>query len=259
MKKAAVVVFCALLVSCAVRQEVMREPVTEPDMEPHLLAARIHEYNGEFTSMKGSAIIVYRDRDSTLSFRCEVIAGEGMDLLRLDLQDFVFNKPLVTLVRAHDEVTAYVHPEQEYYRGTVQEAGFGSLLGFEAPVNFLFSTLLARVYIPEGETVAEQIDDSQVVIVAQQEQEVVRFGTENNPVEIEYIYAEDSGQEQVYHVVFETFDAIGSSLFPLTIKVKSQNRTLEIRYSAVELNVAISEKLFLTDISDMDGYTRRLW
>jgi outer membrane biogenesis lipoprotein LolB len=256
VKIAVPMVLCLLLFSCAIRQEVTKEPLRRPEKEHQPLVERIGEYNNKLTSINATAIVVFRDIDNTLSLRCEVLARDGAELLRLEFKDFVFKKPLATVVRNYGTVATYVHPTKECYQTAVEKTDFGSLLGFSIPVKLLFSSILARVYIPEGEVVVEQIDDNNLLIEALQEQEVVRFGQAALPEEIAYAMTDSLGHTHMYRVSFETFEEKGSLVFPLVIKVTGQDRILEIRYSSVEPNAAISEEQFITGSSDLEGCTR---
>ncbi|HUT66088.1 MAG TPA: DUF4292 domain-containing protein [Spirochaetota bacterium] len=269
MKRAVILVFCLFLVSCAVRQEVTRDlgPGTvgqgavgpEPREEQDILSERIGEYNAKLVSLSGTAIVVFRDEESTLSFRSEIGAREGANFVRLDLNDLVFKTPLATVIKNGDEVFTYVHQKMEYYQTAAEEADFGMLLGFDIPVKLLVQSLLARVYIPEGEIEARRLDDLHIEITAQEEKEVVRFRNEDIPEEVMYTYKDSTGQETVYSVSFEQFEDTGVLEFPLVIKIKSQNRSLEIRYTTVKPNAAVSVDRFLPGNGDLGGYTRRLW
>jgi len=269
VKRAVILVSCLLLVSCAVRQEVTRDlgPGTvgqgsvrpEPREKQDILSEPIREYNTKLVSLSGTAIVVFRDEGSTLSFRSEIGAREGTNFVRLDLNDLVFKTPLATIIKNGDEVFTYVHQKMEYYVTAAEEADFGMLLGFDIPVKLLVQSLLARVYIPEGEIEARRLDDLHIEITAQEEKEVVRFMNENLPEEAVYTYNDSTGQETVYSVSFEQFEDTGILEFPLVIKIKSQKRSLEIRYTSVEPNAAVSVDRFLPGNGDLGGYTRRLW
>jgi hypothetical protein len=263
VKRAVILVFCLALVSCAVRQEVTRDPGTvgpeKVGEEQDTLSERIAEYNGKLVSLSGTAIVVFRDEESTLSFRSEISAREGANFVRLDLNDLVFKTPLATVIKNGDEVFTYVHQKMEYYVTAVEEADFGMLLGFDIPVKLLVQSLLARVYIPEGEIETRRVDDLHIEITAQEEKEVVRFGKEDLPEEMVYTYKDSPGQETLYSVSFEQFEETGVLVFPLVIKIKSQNRRLEIRYTTVEPNAAVSADRFLPGDEVFGGYSRRLW
>ena len=258
MKRAFIIMFCWVFVSCAVSQEVKKDLGPEsagpsPADEQDLIVEKIVTYNGELASLKASAIVVFRDVESTLSFRSEISAVEKTDYVRLDLMDLVFKTPLATILKNRDDVYTYVHQKGEYYEDTVSDADFGTLLGFDVPVKLLLSSLLARIYLPDGELKARMIDERQLEIVTLYENEVIRFGATNLPETIEYT----KNDGQVYIVSFEQFEQKGSLLFPLVIKIKGMGRSLEIRYTSIEPNTAISGALFSPGKNDLEGYEKR--
>ncbi|MBN2322583.1 MAG: DUF4292 domain-containing protein [Spirochaetes bacterium] len=254
--------FCIGVCSCAVRRTAVRDTVevTESEAggeEENILFAEAGKYNGMLGSLEGEAMIVYRDPKRTLSFRSEVVAWGDASFLRLDLNEFVFKTPLATILKRRDEIYMYVHPEKSYIVTPVDEADFGTLLGFEVPVRFLFHTLLGRVYMPKESPRARMIDERHLEITAPDEEEIVRFGPELLPEGIEYRSKEIGEIGDIYRVSFDKYETSEGQPFPMVIIVKSGEKSLEIRYLRVSVNKEIGEAAFTPEDADFTGYTNK--
>ncbi len=261
---------CMAAGSCAVRTTAVRDNVeikegAMEDEERNILLAETEKYNRMLTSLKGEAMVIYRDPERTLSFRSAVAAvgvAEGdASALRLDLDEFVFRIPIATVLKTQDEVYTYVHSEKSYYVTPVDEADFGALLGFEVPVRFLFSSLLGRVYLPQESPRFRMIDERHLLITGRGEEEIVRFGPMVLPEGIEYRRAGGPEGDDIYRVDFDKYDVSGSAPdqapFPMVVTVKSGKKSLEIRYSMVTVNSGIKEGVFTTEDTEFAGYARK--
>jgi hypothetical protein len=262
---------CIGACSCAVRKTAVRDNVGLKESgaggeEENILLAEAQEYNRMLTSLEGEAMIVYRDPDRTLSFRSEVVAmvgpeGDASDL-RLDLDEFVFRTPIATLLKKQEEIYTYVHPEKSYYVTPVDEADFGTLLGFDVPARFLFYSLLGRVFLPKKSPHSGMIDERHLQITAVDEEEIVRFDQELLPEGIEYRRTLEADSGTIYRVNFDKYEKSGPASadqpqFPMVVTVTSGEKRLEIRYLRVTVNGGINESVFTSEDTEFAGYAKK--
>jgi len=257
---------CMAAGSCAVRKTAVRDNVelkegARGSAEENILLAEIQEYNRMLTSLEGEAMVVYRDPERTLSFRSAVVATGDASVLRLDLDEFVFRTPIATVVKTQDEVYTYIHPEKTYFVTPVDEADFGTFLGFEVPVRFLFHSLLGRVYLPQESSGSRMIDERHLEIKGRAEEEIVRFGPKGLPEGLEYHRAGGPESGDIYRVNFDKYEVSGSASdqqpFPMVVTVKSGKKSLEIRYSVVTVNGEIKEGVFTPEDTEFSGYKKQ--
>jgi hypothetical protein len=232
MKKAAYVLAAVLLMSlfsCASR------PVIRDDDEGEgELVQALYRYNQSVYALEGEGVGIYKDPLDTLGFRAQVAAFWPALNVRLSVQDLVFKKPLVTLVKVENTVRAAVHVKRELVEVEYEEADFTRLTGFDIPGRLILYTLMGKVYVPDTKSVS-QYEPLLLALSGDTGIVTIRFNEELRPVEIEYIVG-----ERTFTVFFKKYVNRSGLSFPtrITLEDQGEDMLLEVTYDSLSLNQA---------------------
>ncbi len=239
-------VFVLFFLSCAIRQEA----VIEERKKSLSLLEKLNAYNETVESLQGNAFIVYRDGKEALSFKLQVIAQRKIQNIRLDLCDFVFKNPLVSVIKKSNNILAVIYLKKAYHSFGLEDMDFNSLIGFDIPTDVLLNSLLAKVYIMGSCTEVSQAEYSQLYIEGDKGSERVIFNDDSFPVEIHYTFHDD-----LYLVTFSKYNVVNDSLFPYRITIKNENRILEINYTEIDIDTSIDDNAFSIDSTVLKDFT----
>ena len=241
------------MLSCSLRTTKIGGPVEPPlETEESLpLLTRLNKYNDMVRTLEGSAFTVYRTDEKTISLKMDIITDKKERRFRIDLFDFVFKVPLVSIVRNDNDVLAVVHNKKEYYTLTFEYFDFWEMTGINIPKDILISSITGEVHMIKGETVISSTEDLLLSIEGETGLELVRFNNDDLPVEAHFIYETES-----YIVNYEKYKNIENIDYPHKITIKHDDSRLEINYAEVKLNTVVESAAFDFDRSVLEEYTR---
>jgi hypothetical protein len=241
-----VLLLIPLLYSCATRTETVQE-----ENEAAVLVTKLKEYNSSIHAIEASALLMYSDGDKTYSFRVQVTAHNNGENMRLDLSDFVFKKPILTIIKNNDKVTALLHTQKKYYSTTYEDLNIEVLSGLRIRKEILLPALMGKIYVDsEGGSVISP-DPETLIIETEEYRETVPFDHDWLPRSAEYIVEYD-----VYSVTLGSFTSTEGVYFPWKVTLTNLNRQLEATYKEVRVNGTIDTGLFLLDEKSLADYTR---
>jgi hypothetical protein len=214
----------------------------EEELEPTPFLENLNAYNEMVHTIDAEALIVFRDIDRTLSFRAQLAAQNNGETLRIDFADFIFKKPLLGLIRNEGTVVAVFHLKKEYYRLSYDDLDIEALSGLQIRKEVLISAMMGKVYVDDGGSVSNSVDQSTVVIENGGFRETVTFNSESLPVSVEYVFDSD-----IFLMLFEEYQPIDGTPFPQKVVIKNNGRTLELRFDEIELNGVLDAVLFQAD------------
>lgn len=235
--------------SCTLKTSRVGIPV-ETDGSFSLLT-RLHSYNNTVTTIKGKALTVYREGEKTVSLRADIVTDEKEIMFRIDLFDFVFKKPLISIIRKTGDILAVIYTKKEYHTMSFENFDFQEMTGFDLPKEILMSAIAGNVYIIEGEAVVSDPDNLLLSIEGEAGRELIRLNREYLPVEVEYYYG-----TVLYHISFNKYKIIDNFYFPHKIIIKNGGRILEINYTDIKVNTAVGNEVFSFDDSVLNGFAR---
>lgn len=235
-----ILIFLPLMLSCSVRR-VKRE---ETPHEGSVLFQYLLSYNQEVQNLKGKTLLIYRAGEKTLSFKASVAAMDSGRFLRIDFTDFIFKKPVVSIVRREDEVITIMYTKKLYYRERYADFHFEETTGFNIPKELILKSVLGKVHIFDGRL----IKDGSSTILMENDTSSIRIFFNNEPYPIKTVY---SFQEDVYTVEFSGFHKFQPGAFPSKIVIKNEESTLDIIYTDVAINDTLDEKIFLIEDSEL--------
>lgn len=214
-----------LLASCA------SQPIQEATDGRGKLLQAVFLYNQKVHALEGEGIGMYRSQSDNLSFRARINAYWPESNIRLDVQDFVFKKPLITLVRQGGKLHAAIHPRRTYFVMDYQNADLAELTGFDFPRRLIIPTLMGKVYL-EDDSVAG-VEGDRLVFRGKSVETVLTLNRELLPRAVEYRF-----QDEHIEVSFGKYTTEQGATFPRKIRVESAKgeKKLEITYSDVLLN-----------------------
>ncbi|GEM_PF-1455438 len=236
-------VVCALFItSCATA------PKKTTD-EAGILYEKLLVHNRRVYSLKGEAMVVYREPDRTLSFRGFVLSNEENGGFRLDLSDFVFNKPLVTVTRNGGAVLAVMHYRKAYYSASWEEINMKKITGFDIPRELLISTVMGKVYAENTDCRTE--GDVLILEGAGAYREHRVYFKDEVISRVVYGF-----EESEYEVLFQKYRAVEGIEFPqkIVVEMSGEGSVLEILYSQVDLNRVSETDDFSLDGVDLNNY-----
>ena len=238
--------------ACSVRTARMDrigEPVSGE--RGYFLLAQLAGNSETLKSFEGDALVVYKEGEKTESLRARVAFNRDSAQFRLDLYDFVFKKPVVTVVRNGDEVFAALHLKKKYYRNSYESFDFQNLVDINVSKDILFHSMLGEVYISEQEGKISSKGMYALTVEADNEKTDVLFDDQTLPVQAEY-----SGDAGVYLVRFMKYRVEGDVQFPRKVTIESGEKMLEMNYTEFSVNRPVSGQLFVLDNSVIADYNR---
>jgi len=245
--------FLFFLLSCSLKTTKIGESVEAPlETEESLpLLTRLNEYNEMVRTVEGNALTIYRTDEKTISLKTDIIRDKKEQRFRIDLFDFVFRVPLVSIVRSDNDVLAVIHNKKEYYTLTFEYFDFREMTGINIPKDILVSSMTGEVHMIKGETAISSPKDLLLSIEGETGLELVRFNNDSLPVEVQFIFETES-----YIVNYEKYKNIANIDFPHKITIKHDDSRLEINYAEVKLNTVVESTVFDFDGSVPEEYTR---
>ncbi len=233
-----------LAVSCMAR---IQKTGVEEDTAS-LLMKKLAVYNGSMKEMTGTAIMFYKDDNQTLSFRAAVIWRSGD--LRLDLNDFVFKKPVLTFIKNGSDVLIVRHMKKEFYLMKYDALDLKKLVGIDIPSDLLLPSIVGRVYI-EGKEAVSPLDSTTLLIAGSGMREEIHFDEDYLPTSTTVTFSPD-----VYTLTLTKFNRYNEVSFPQKISLTAGGKALEINYSEAHINEYTDDSSFNIESSIPHGYTR---
>jgi hypothetical protein len=215
------------------------------------LLISLNKYNDSVVTVEGNALTVYREEGNTISLKTEIISDKKGKKFRIELSDFVFKVPLVSIVRNNNDILAVVHNKKEYYTLTFEYFDFREMTGFDIPKEILVGSMTGDVYLIEGETKVTNPEDLLLSIEGETAKELIRFNSESLPVEAQYIDKTD-----IYTVKYEKYKNIDNIDYPHRIIIKHEDNQLEINYTEVKINKLLDGTVFEFDGFDLKQYRK---
>ena len=157
----------------------------------------------------------------------------------------------MSIVRNNSDVLAVIHNKKEYYTLKFEHFDFQAMTGIDIPRDILVSSLTGEVHIIEGATVISSPEDLLLSIEGKTEHELVRFNSDNLPVEAQFINGTKS-----FIIKYEKFKIIADIDYPHKITIKHNDSQLEVNYSDVKLNTVVESTVFDFDMSVLEKYTQ---
>jgi len=234
-----------LISSCTLKTVKVKK---ETEEEAEFLISVLHNYNNAFNTVEGSALIIYRDGKRTVSFKSVILAKADLSSLRIDIEDFVFKKPLITVVKNGDTILAVNYLKKTYIQSSYSDIDFKKASGLDLPVELVMNFIIGRVPVAEGSYEGSISGTPRLYIQGDGYSETVFFTREILPQKIEY-YLKDEN----YTVNFSKFSYKNETSFPQKITISSGNKNLEVSYTSLKINVKLSPGLFnIEDIPPVD-------
>lgn len=223
--------FCLLITLALVFASCASQPIRETTDDCGKLLHGVCLYNQNVHALEGEGIGIYRSQSDNLSFRARINAYWPELNLRLDVQDFVFKKPLITLVRQGGRLHAAIHPRKRYMVMDYQNANFAELTGFDFPRQLIIPTLMGKVYFEEDSVV--EVDRDTLIFRGKTVETSLTLNRELLPHIVEYRF-----QDVSIAVSFEKYIFQQGASFPRRIQVEDSTgaKSLAITYSEVLLN-----------------------
>jgi len=201
-----------------------------------LLMRKLVVYNDSIQEMTGKAIMFYKDGNRTLSFRATVVSRNGD--LRLDLNDFVFKKPVLTLIKRGSDVLIIQQMKKKFYLMKYDALNLEKLAGIDIFPFILLPSITGRVYIDEHSSVSP-LDSTTLLIEGSNMHEEIQFNEDSLPTRTTM-----TASPIVYILTLKKFNRYNNASFPQKISLTAGEKALEISYSEVHINEYIDNSSF---------------
>lgn len=233
--------------SCSVRTALVRknQGIADP------LFYTIKSYNERVEALEGKALIMYEGSKKTVSFKANILAYGDARYFRLDIFDFVFNKPLATILRNDEEVLAVLHFKKGYYSFNYENLDFKDLTGFDIPKEVFVHSVLGKIYMFNGELKKSHRRAKYLIIEGTNVIEEIFFNRDLLPARTVYTF-----QSHTYKIKFSMFKNYQGNLFPNKITIRNQKNSLDINYTAVNINSIPEKNQFIFDRSTLKEFTK---
>jgi hypothetical protein len=186
--------------------------------------------------------VIYKDESSALSFRASMMYDYDGNRFRMDLHDFVFGKPVLTVVRNGDRVLTIIHTRGERNLQPYDEFDLKKITGLSIPKELLLSSIIGKVYLGEGNRELFMSGKSTLVVKTPQVRSDVDFGRDGLPYRVKYL-----SNLYNYELSFIKFEKPEDIPFPLKIVLKDASRMLTVNYSSFSINIELNPEDFLID------------
>ena len=237
------------LISCSLKVARVSELVQKKARS--FLFEELISYNNSVVTLEGKAFVMYKESEKTFSFRVEVAADKNEMNFRLDIGDFVFKIPLITVIQEGEDVLVINYSKKTFSRLQYKDLDFKNMTGLNIPKDILVNSVLGEVFIIKGDIEVSESDNLLLSINGMTEKENVLFNEKLMPIEALYILHSDS-----LLVNFYKFNGIEKEQFPYKITIKNEDKLLQINYSSLTINSPINSDLFSFDTSNLKGFTR---
>jgi hypothetical protein len=234
-----------LLLSCATRTE-----ITEEGRDADILLAKLNMYNASIHSIQANALVLYTDGDRTYSFRAKLVVNMNGQNMRLDLADFVFKKPLLTIVKSEGDITALIHTQKKYYLTSFEDFRIEDLTDLRMKKEILLPALMGKVYVASERSIVTSPDEETLIIEHEDFRQTVSFSKEWLPQSAQYTYGYD-----VYSLTLDSFTYTSEVYFPERVVLVNKNRQLKASYTDVQVNGTVDSQIFNVDEKEIAGYT----
>jgi len=249
-----IVAFCFIcmsfyLYSCTTGRESAEQGRYEYD---RILIERLNHHNGRIHTVDARALVVFREADRNFSFRATLSVENHGENLRLDLSDFVFKKPLLSIVKNGEQVTTILYTKRSYFEMPYEQLDMKKISGLNIRKEILLSALMGKVYIEEQNSVTSSPEPHLLIIENSYMKETISFNDQLLPVSVFYDF-----QNDVYTMTFREYIRIGDLVFPKKVTVRNQDRVLEANYSDVSVNQPLDPEIFHVSEEDIGGFERK--
>ncbi len=235
-----------LLITCSCAAQMQKNGVEEDTTA--LLMKKLESYNVSVRRLTGTAAMFYKDQNQTLSFRARVISQN--EDFRLDLNDFVFKKPVLTLIKKGSDILIVYHLKREFYQMKYEELDLENLAGISILPAILIPSITGRVYVEENQGTVSPIDAATLLIDGDDIREEIHF----NEVSLPALTTINVPPAE-YTLKLTKFNRYNEVYFPQKISLAARGRTLEISYSEVHVNKPVDEASFDIESAIPHGYT----
>jgi hypothetical protein len=207
-------------------------------------------YNEGVKTLQAKAFLMYRTEEKTATFKVLVQSSKGSSNFRIDVSDFVFNKPLVSVIKREEDVLAVIYIKKNYYSLHYEDLDFSKMTGFPIPKELLVSSLLGKVFIYEEQKDISSPQDHALLIIGDDGQETIHLNSDFQPVKVQYLFSSDA-----FLVTFSKFQSHENLSFPKKITLENEQGTLEINYTNISLNSAIADQAFSVDATLLENFS----
>ena len=194
---------------------------------------KINEYNNKIKNVKARGTIIFRQNSHIESFRIELFNYDTPEFVRINLKDFIFKKPLITLISNNDGVMVYNFIKKEKKKYKDPSYFFKDLLGMEVNPEYIEDILAMRIPLLKERGIKKTVEGSERVILEGPDKlEIVTLTTGNNilPEEIEYRTKKYLVNIKYSKVVNLTYISI-----PSNIKIEIDGKIIAINYNSIDI------------------------
>jgi len=235
------------LLSCATKTLKLKDKE-----DAFYIMEKLKLYNDNVKTFDGNAIIFRRDSKRSSSFKAKVIASRETNGLKIDINDFVFNKPLVSIIKNNSEVLVISYIKKEFYSSNYDDFDFRKMTGFDIPKELFTDAILGKVYIINGIIKTSSDNNKSLYVKNDNIAEEIYLNSEFLPSKIFY-FTEDG----LYEVIFNKYIMINNLMFPAKITIKKKDdMILEINYREANLNNMFKKEALLIDMSILNSYRK---
>jgi hypothetical protein len=236
------------LSSCATRTDYV-----EPETHPGELMDRIVQYNRMVRSVDAQALVVFKDGDKQYSFRAALRAEGNGSKLRLTLSDFVFKKPLVSIVKNEDVFTAIVYVKKEYIQEPYEELDVVEVTGLRIKKEILLAALMGKVYVDGNNSVLTSPNPTTLIIERHEgRREIVSFDSRMLPSEVTYA----RGYRE-YSTIFHEYMLVDGVYYPKKMSIVHEDQELTANFSDVRVNGILDSAFFQLDAEELGNFERK--
>ncbi len=230
----ALILIVSFLNSCATRVSMLK---TESRKEA--VIEKINEYNDKIKDVKAKGTIIIRHNGSIESFRLELFNYETPEFIRINLKDFIFKKPLLTLISNNDKVMIYNFVKKEKKQYMDLSHFFKDLLGLEINPDYIEDIFVMRIPLLKESGVKKTVEGSErVILEGSDNSEIITFAMNNNilPKEIEY-----RTKEYMVNIKYGKIVDLEYISMPSNVKIEMDGKSIEINYSSINIHSIFNE------------------
>jgi len=242
--KLLLLVIVVFLFSCATGDLQLKS-----DGNTQYLIEKLKLYNKNHKTVNGKAFIFYKSGERASSFKAGIIADDNNKSLKIDINDFVFNNPLGSIVKNLDTILAISYIKKEYFYFNYYDFDFKKFIGFDIPKEIFLEAVFGKVYIISGNITSNSYNNSTLSIENSKMKEKIYLTNNNLPSKV--IYSLEDG---LYEIRFNKYIEVDNLSFPTKVVMKKDDKSLEINYKDVALNKTIDSNLFIVDKSFLKDY-----
>ncbi len=203
----------------------------------------IKRYNNRLINLNLNGIVILKEKDgnNTRSFRIEIYDFKNPEVTRIDLKDFIFKKPLVTLISDGKNVKLFDYLKKKRTIYEDSSLFFEKIFDVKLDSDFALDLLTMRIPLLAVKRVKSRlIKDDKIVISDDKREEIIEYKMLENIVPLNIIYKNNN---DLVSISYSNTKKVNNVEIPHKLSISINKRMIEISYKTIKVNLDYKDNI----------------